>query len=133
MISIRNRLIATLRHAFRHISLQVQRYGEMVLEAKSPNTPTATPRTRFDNAVSFSLIPEIRYFDAPLPDLNRRPPRSRLKMTKKTFEQYEGNQITDEMLREAAQLFSKNYGVWGTNALKSIGPFAKPGWCSRIV
>ena len=29
------------------------------------------------------------------------------------IEKYEGTQITDDMLREAAELFSGHYGTWG--------------------
>lgn len=37
------------------------------------------------------------------------------------------DQVTDEMLDEAAKLFSENYGVWGEHAEERIGKFAKAG------
>ncbi|MCJ1367446.1 hypothetical protein MMC16_006579 [Acarospora aff. strigata] len=46
-------------------------------------------------------------------------------MEKKLFEKYERDQITDDILREASQLFSKNYGIWGKEAARVVGPFAK--------
>ncbi|MCJ1257951.1 hypothetical protein MMC24_005779 [Lignoscripta atroalba] len=46
-------------------------------------------------------------------------------MTKKVFEKYDGGQVTDSMLQEASRLFSENYGVWGKEAAKSMGTFAK--------
>lgn len=34
--------------------------------------------------------------------------------------------FTDEMLHEAAQIFSNNYCVWSSEAAKYVGPFARP-------
>lgn len=48
-------------------------------------------------------------------------------MEKRYFERYDGSQITDSMLQEASQLFSENYGVWGKEAVNTMGPFAKEG------
>ncbi len=49
-------------------------------------------------------------------------------MQTKAFERYDGASVTDHMLGEAAQLFSQNYGIWGTGATEFVGPFAKKGW-----
>lgn len=48
-------------------------------------------------------------------------------METKLFQRYERDHITDDILQEAAQLFSNNYGVWGKEATKFLGPFAKQG------
>ena len=53
-------------------------------------------------------------------------------MEKKLFEKYERDQITDDILREASQLFSKNYGIWGKEAARVVGPFAKEGMVPEI-
>lgn len=43
------------------------------------------------------------------------------------FTKHEGAAITDEQIKNAALLFSSNYGVWGPMAESKIGPFAKQG------
>ena len=44
------------------------------------------------------------------------------------YEAFRSNEsITDEMLEEAAMLFSENYGVWGDQAPQLVGKFAKAG------
>ena len=48
-------------------------------------------------------------------------------METKVFQKYDQDHITDCMLQEAAQLFSKNYGTWGKEAARNFGSFAKPG------
>ena len=45
-------------------------------------------------------------------------------MERQVFEKYNGEQVTQVMLEEAAVLFSENYGIWGESA---TGKFAKPG------
>lgn len=35
--------------------------------------------------------------------------------------------ITEELLQEAARLFSENYGVWDKQAPQMVGQFAKAG------
>jgi hypothetical protein len=52
---------------------------------------------------------------------------SQLKMATKLYEIFESNQITDEMLERAADLFNANYGTWGQLAETRMGPFAKAG------
>jgi hypothetical protein len=42
-------------------------------------------------------------------------------------EKFEGSLITDEMLSDAAKLFSSNYGVWGPLAKEKVGVWAKQG------
>jgi hypothetical protein len=46
-------------------------------------------------------------------------------MEKQLFEKYDGGQITDDILEEASQLFSENYGIWGEQAAEAVGKFAK--------
>ena len=48
-------------------------------------------------------------------------------MDKKLYEGFSGEEVTDEMLEEASELFSENYGVWGEHAALSMGKFAKAG------
>jgi hypothetical protein len=44
-----------------------------------------------------------------------------------TFHKYEGENISDNILCDAAKLFSENYGVWGPIAESKMGSFAKHG------
>jgi hypothetical protein len=48
-------------------------------------------------------------------------------MDKKVYEGFKSDEVTDEMLNEAAKLFSENYGVWGEHAAERMGKFAKAG------
>jgi hypothetical protein len=48
-------------------------------------------------------------------------------MDKYRFERFDGAQITEDMLEEAANLFSENYGVWSEHAAQLTGKFAKAG------
>ena len=85
------------------------------------------PNFRREKKVDFLLEPESRLIERLPIDATKRPPKSRLKMAKKVYERYDGAQITDDMLQEAAELFSKNYGVWGKQAVEFVGKFAKAG------
>ncbi|MCJ1476724.1 hypothetical protein MMC13_005392 [Lambiella insularis] len=49
-----------------------------------------------------------------------------------SFELLTGDEITDDILKPAARLFSANYGVWGPLAAPNLGPFAQPGRRMRI-
>ncbi|KAF2023975.1 hypothetical protein EK21DRAFT_79750 [Setomelanomma holmii] len=53
-------------------------------------------------------------------------------MEKKVYEGFNSDQVTDEMLVEAAKLFSDNYGVWGAQAAENMGPFAKANTPVRL-
>lgn len=44
----------------------------------------------------------------------------------------EGDEITQEMIHDAAALFSNNYGVWGPLAETKVGTFARQGRRIRI-
>jgi hypothetical protein len=48
-------------------------------------------------------------------------------MTKKVYEKYNGDQVTDSMLQEASELFSENYGIWGNGASNVVGLSAQRG------
>lgn len=48
-------------------------------------------------------------------------------MEKKSFELYDGSQVTESMLQDASKLFSDHYGVWGEHAAQAVGQFAKAG------
>jgi len=53
-------------------------------------------------------------------------------MDKKVYEGFKSDEVTDEMLDEAAKLFSENYGVWGEHAAERMGKFAKAGRPVRL-
>ncbi|OAG39851.1 hypothetical protein AYO21_05917 [Fonsecaea monophora] len=44
-----------------------------------------------------------------------------------TFEILAAKEITQDMIQEAAALFSRAYGIWGPQAEKMMGPFAEHG------
>lgn len=49
-------------------------------------------------------------------------------MEKTVYEAFHTDEgITDELLQEAAKLFSENYGVWDKQAPEKVGKFAKAG------
>jgi hypothetical protein len=47
-------------------------------------------------------------------------------MAKQVFETFDGRELTDDMLEEAAELFNENYGIWGED-LTNPRPNPKPG------
>ncbi|KIY03047.1 uncharacterized protein Z520_01513 [Fonsecaea multimorphosa CBS 102226] len=51
-----------------------------------------------------------------------RPPEPHL-----TLEIVAAHEITEDMIKEAAALFSSSYGIWGPHAEEKMGPFAKHG------
>ncbi|KAE9987008.1 hypothetical protein EG328_004140 [Venturia inaequalis] len=53
-------------------------------------------------------------------------------MDKKVYKGFKSDEVTDEMLDEAAKLFSENYGVWGELAVDRMGKFAKAGRPVRL-
>lgn len=53
-------------------------------------------------------------------------------MRKTVYEKYDGGQVTDSMLQEAADLFSENYGTWSEHAAQAVGKFAKAGELLQI-
>lgn len=48
-------------------------------------------------------------------------------MDEKVFQRFDGAKVTDNMLEEASNLFSENYGVWSEHAAQLMGKFAKAG------
>lgn len=49
-------------------------------------------------------------------------------MEKTVYEAFHTDEgITEELLQEAARLFSENYGVWDKQAPHKVGKFAKEG------
>jgi hypothetical protein len=100
--------------------------------AIKPSPATMGGSASHREPVTFGLEPEVRYIEQPLCEPNRRPPRSRLKMAKKVFEKYNMDEVTDNMLQEASQLFSENYSVWGPKAASVTGGFAKEGKLAQI-
>ena len=79
---------------------------------------------RARKSVAFTLEPQIRTI---APTLCTRRRRSPLNMDKKVYEGFKSDEVTDEMLDEAAKLFSENYGVWGELAAERMGTFVKAG------
>lgn len=53
-------------------------------------------------------------------------------MAKQVFERFDGRELTDDMLEEAAQLFNENYGIWGEDPTNPR-PTPKPGKSGRNV
>ena len=47
-------------------------------------------------------------------------------MAKQIFERFDGYELTDNMLEEAAKLFNENYGIWGEDATNPMFT-PKPG------
>jgi hypothetical protein len=47
-------------------------------------------------------------------------------MAKQVFEKFDGRELTDDMLEEAAELFNENYGIWGEDPMNP-GPTPRPG------
>lgn len=66
--------------------------------------------------VNFITEPAIRFVER----------SRRLPMAKQIFETFDGHEVTDDMLREAAVLFNENYGIWGT-APENFGRIPKQG------
>ena len=73
-------------------------------------------------SVAFSARPDILSIEP-----RRRIRNRRLNMEKQVFEKCDGSRVTDDMLQEASQLFSKHYGVWGDHAAQVVGKFANAG------
>jgi hypothetical protein len=47
-----------------------------------------------------------------------------------TFDKVQASSVSDQMIAEAAQLFSSAYGVWGPLAAEKMNKFCKPGMLS---
>jgi hypothetical protein len=60
-------------------------------------------------AVAFSIDSTVRYIEK----FSRRATGKSPNMAKQLFERFDGRELTDDMLDEAAQLFNENYGIWG--------------------
>lgn len=61
------------------------------------------------------------------------PKGSTLNTHSKSYERFSDHEVTNEMLDEAAQLFSENYGVWSEQAEEAMGKFAEAGRCSLVL
>ena len=73
-------------------------------------------------AVTFCEQPKL--YIEPSPQHNSGPQSTCPNMEEQVFKKYDGAQVTDSILQEAAALFSENYGVWGEQA---DGKFTRPG------
>jgi hypothetical protein len=78
--------------------------------------------------ITFACTPSVQVIPVAPRTRKRRLP---VKMDTKVYQGFNGDQVTDEMLDEAAKLFSENYGVWGEQAAAQMGPYAKAGRISR--
>lgn len=58
-------------------------------------------------------------------EFTSRKPRKSPNMAKQVFERFNGAELTDHMLEEAAQLFNESYGTWGKDPTNP-GPAPKP-------
>ncbi|MCJ1464461.1 hypothetical protein MMC07_003074 [Pseudocyphellaria aurata] len=72
-------------------------------------------------SVAFDDEPTVRYIES-----TSRKPRKRPTMAKQLIEIFNGAELTDHMLEEAAQLFNENYGIWGEDPTNPE-PVPKPG------
>lgn len=74
-----------------------------------------------EKAVALSVGSTVRYIEK----------ANRPNMAKQVFEKFDGCELTDTMLEEAAQLFNGNYGVWGRDPTNSRST-PKPGTRVRL-
>ena len=81
------------------------------------STPETPPK-----AVAFSVESSVRYIEKS----RSLKTRKSLNMAKQVFETFDGRELTDDMLEEAAELFNENYGIWGEDPTNP-GPTPKPG------
>lgn len=47
-------------------------------------------------------------------------------MSPQVYQQFDAEDVTEEMLEQAAMLFNENYGIWGADAAKT-SIYTKPG------
>jgi hypothetical protein len=80
-------------------------FQEGCLYKYSIMSTSKTPRKN----VAFSTESAIRDTEQPLSQRPQQIPS----MGKQIFERFDGREVTDDMLCEAAQLFNENYGTWG--------------------
>lgn len=78
----------------------------------SDSRPSGSPR---EKNVSFADEAGVRYITA-----RALPQRSSVKMTDRRFQKFDSGDVTDDLLQQASQLFSRNYGVWGHEAGSSL-------------
>ena len=84
--------------------------------ARSPlgATSTASVSSKGHSSVRFQLQPNVAVIE---PSLNLGE-RGHANMATQLYETFAGNETTDDMLAEAANLFSENYGTWGEKSSK---------------
>lgn len=80
-----------------------------------PNPVMSSPEPP-RKAVAFNVESTVRYIEK-----SHRP-----NMAKQLFETFDGHELTDTMLKEAAKLFNENYGIWGEDPTNPR-PIPKPG------
>jgi hypothetical protein len=72
--------------------------------------------------VAFSIESTVQYIEKSSGLMTRKSPN----MAKLLFERFDGRELTNSMLDEAAQLFNENYGIWGEDPTNPK-PTPKPG------
>ncbi len=73
------------------------------------SSPTRSGKVTFHHSVQFERK-----------TTRRRRPTIAAEITTEIFQEFESKDVTDEMLAEAARLFSEHYGIWDT-------PDGRPG------
>ncbi|MCJ1428456.1 hypothetical protein MMC29_006366 [Sticta canariensis] len=86
----------------------------------SPALSTSEPPAR--KAVTFTVESKVRYIEESAGRKTRKWPN----IVKQLFERFDGRELTDNMLQEAAQLFNDHYGIWGKDPTNPR-PAPKPG------
>ncbi|KAF3063906.1 hypothetical protein GL218_02569 [Daldinia childiae] len=76
---------------------------------KEQQFPAQRPSPHNHSRVTFLEEPEVTTIESSWASKQR----NRATMIKQLYEVFSGAEVTDDMLSEAAKLFSDNYGVWG--------------------
>ncbi|KAK1659832.1 hypothetical protein BDP55DRAFT_619425 [Colletotrichum godetiae] len=79
--------------------------------------PKSSPSLRFSD------FPDVKIFEADEPRRKRR--KASTETMAKLVSNFNGQQVTDDMLKDAAKLFSENYGFWGNEGRGSPGSRVK--------
>ncbi|KAJ5611996.1 hypothetical protein N7510_005190 [Penicillium lagena] len=82
---------------------------------KFPNLSSPTLALEQSRRVTFNPVPEVSLIE-------NTKPRKLFDMAAQLYETFSGEQVTDDMLVKAAELFNENYGVWGKCSNKAGKP-----------
>lgn len=99
-------------------------HKEASVRAASPFTRSFDPS--FRKSVTFRAESPVRHIENSLGEKTHKSPN----MAKQVFERFDGHELTDKMLEDAATLFNENYGIWGEDPANPMyNP--KPGMLVR--